>query len=171
MDGINAIDWIVFRPSKALRAVLGIFGVFCCAIAVNGWMSGRYSSVSSMAALTLLLLLPSLVGAAVVGRRVEANTDGLRSVSIFGALFVAWSGVNRIDQGRGSFVIETASGPVSAGWIAPGEREQLMRLVIERAKLTRVIEPSRYGLVAQYVPRAQDIGFVPHAKRREQKSG
>jgi len=139
-----------------------------CAVAVSGWASGRYGSLPAMVALTFLLLLPSFVGAAIIGRRIEVMQDAIRTVSAIGSRTVDWSGVKGIEQGRTSFVIETSSGPISAGWIAPKDREQLLRLVIERAKLTR-IDPSRYGLMAQYVPRAQDIGFVPHAKRRENR--
>src|SRR5258708_32665800 len=114
MDGINGIDRIVFRPPIILRAMLGFFGMLCCAVALNGWISGRYLYAPSMVVLTGLLLLPSLVGAAVVGRRVEITKDGIRSFSLTGSRFMPWTAVKRIDQGRSSFVIETSAGPVSA---------------------------------------------------------
>ena len=169
MDGINGIDRIVFRPSLLLRILFGVCGVLSFGAALYSLYFVESSNPVAILVRRLLLLLPLFASVHVNLQQISVTGEGIESRRWFGKRVVKWGNVKRIDQGRGSFVIETAAGPISAGWISPAEREELLRLVVERAKLTRVMEPSRFGLVAQYVPRAQDIGFVPHAKRREMR--
>lgn len=79
---------------------------------------------------------------------------------------VEWSDVRRVDQTRASFVIETARGPVSAGWLGNEDRTLLLKVVLERAKLARSTGELRYGLVAQFVPRAQPISLDLTQRKR-----
>jgi hypothetical protein len=169
MDGELPGARRVYRPAAGLRIVSG--ALFLVSLAV--WLTVLFTwplhrSLARAAAATILVL-PCLAGAALLSRRIETDDFHLTSVSLGRAKRLRWSDVRRVDVRRGSFVIESTQGPVSAAMIAPGEREPLLRTVIERAGLTRAGDDLPWGIEARYVPRAQDIGFadfVPHNKRR-----
>ncbi len=149
-----------------LRVTLTIFGLLSGLTALLAVLSGAQRGTGHELIGAIILGLPVLLAAAVWRRRVEADSERLRSFSLFSQIEIMWGDVRRIDRGRRSFTIETAKGPVSAGWLAEPDRERLMKLVIERAKLVSSSEEPRWGLVAQYVPRRQDIQFVPHHRRK-----
>jgi hypothetical protein len=157
----------VFRPAAELRGFFSVCSLLCLGGIIYGWFHKGHRDLVISLLRPAILWTPIAISEYLRHKKITVSNEGIISTNWLGSRSAQWAGVKRVDQGRRSFVIETTSGPISAGWTAPKERETLLRLVIERAKLTRV-DPSRYGLIAQYVPRAQDIGFMPHAKRREQ---
>ncbi len=64
-------------------------------------------------------------------------------------------------------MVETAQGPVSAGWLAPGEREILLRLIVQGARLSLSADEPPWGVQARYLPRVAPITFVPHHARKK----
>lgn len=156
---------LLFRPPPVLRGLAAVWGIVCGSAAL--WLLGRSLSQQDARALlaALPLLLPCLFATAVWRRRVRVEETGVVSTTFGRTIHVAWSEIRAVNQTRTSFVIETAQGAVSAGWIARADRDRMMRLVIERARLTRAAE-LRWGLTAQYIPRTQAITFQTHAQRR-----
>src|SRR5437588_6658412 len=128
-------DRQTFRPPLALRVTLAFFGAFSCFAAVAALYSGIAQRSGRLFGAAGILCIPGVLALASARRRVEAGPDGLRSQSALGHRIVSWEDVGRIDRTRNSFTIETAQGPVSAGWLAAADRERLLQLTIERAKL------------------------------------
>ncbi len=166
---------ISFRPSATLRVVGGIIG----ALAMTAFLVAIVSLAASdrqaewfRKLAPAILLLPCILSAVVLRRRVVVEEGGLTSYSLAGARRITWSELRRVDVRRGSFTLETGRGPISASLIDPRDRDLLLRAVIERAKLAKGGEEPRWGLDAQYFPRRQDIAFsdfVPHNQRDRPK--
>lgn len=153
-----------FRSPLALRAVLTLFGTVSAIAAILAVSSGvKHRSGSLIGA--GVLLTPAVLAAAAWQRRIVAGADELLSYSLLGVRRVRWEQVRRVDRSTTSFTVESELGPVSAGWLARPDREALLKLIIERAKLAESNQEPRWGLIAQYVPRRQDIQFVPHHRR------
>jgi hypothetical protein len=146
-----------FRPPLALRLLLGCYGVLCI-VAVCGHVVVAVAQKEPIRLTAVLILLAcSVLAVALLRQKIEVSDEGLRAVSAFGARFIPWSAVRRLDQMRHTFVVFSEAGTVSAGWLFRREREQLLRLILQHAKLTASPEKLRWGLVARYVPRAQNI--------------
>lgn len=105
----------------------------------------------------LALSIPCWYAAAVLRKRVVVREDGLHSATLLGSCFIPWGTMHYLDQKRASFVVETDSGSLSAGWLAPSDRERLMRLILQYAKLSISTQETPWGVVARYVPRTQKI--------------
>lgn len=159
----------IFRPAPGLR----VLAAAMCLLSLAVWLTvlatyPTHRSIRRIAAASILAF-PCLLGATVLFRRILTQPEQLASVSLFRAKRLRWLDVSRIDVRRGSFVIESNVGPVSASLIDPRERDRLLRIVVERAVLTRATDELPWGIDARYVPRRQDIGFaefVPHHKRK-----
>jgi hypothetical protein len=149
---------LVFRPDKTLRIVVCVFAALCVWGAI-------YQAVLLHVAAAIVLALPCILAATLLKRRIEVRDDAFVSVGLLKTREIPWAGVRRIDQTRRSFVFVTDKGSVSAGWIAAGQRDLLFRKVLEKAKLTISPEKTRWGILAQYVPRAQPIRFTVPADR------
>jgi hypothetical protein len=147
---------LVFRPAPAVRMLAAAFGVLCALAALYElWLFTQDGARHLLGA--GVLVLPGLFALALLRRRIEVHPDALRSVTLLGPRVARWTGVRRLDQTRRSFVVLTEAGAVSAGWIDPARRDLLFRKILERAKLTISHEPARWGITAQFVPRAQPI--------------
>ena len=156
----------VFRPSWGLRLI----AAGLCFLSAAVWMSvivddSRFSQTAAAS----VLALPCLAGAAVLLRRISVDDAGLTSHSLIQGKRLLWADIRRVDVRRGSFVIESNVGPVSAALVSPGDRDALLRTIVDRAGLARAADELPWGIEARYVPRRQDIGFtefVPHHKRK-----
>ncbi len=154
-----------FRSPFALRAVLTLFGAASAIAAVFALASGVRQGSGRLVGAGALLAGPGLLACAAWRRRIEVGAEGLTSRSLLGVRRIRWDQVRRVDRTANSFTVESALGPVSAGWLARTDREALLKLIIERARLAESNHEPRWGLIAQYVPRRQDIQFVPHHRR------
>jgi hypothetical protein len=160
----------VFRPAAGLRAL----GAAMCLLSLGAWLTvlftyPRHHGLPRIAAASVLAL-PCLAGAALLFRRIEIDGAGLGSMGVFGARRLAWPDVRRIDVRRGTFVIESSVGPISAALIDPAKREMLLRTVIDQAALVRAQDELPWGIDSRYLPRRQDIAFtdfVPHNLRKK----
>jgi hypothetical protein len=159
---------LVFRAPLSLRWILGVAGAGCAIVAGAQIVAFLTSGDVRHLGAAVALLLPGVLVFMVSRRRVIVAAEELRSRTLFHERVIPWSAIRRLDKTRGAFIVETSHGPVSAGWLAAHEREQLMRLIIEHAKLVAAMSEPRFGILASYLPRAKDIGFVPLARRREQ---
>ena len=163
----------VFRPSPGMRAI----SAGMCVLALAVWLTVAVTAPEQRGgriAAASILALPCLAGSAILFRRIEADDSGISSMTLFGARRVQWADLRRIDVRRGSFVIESNVGPVSAAMLDARVRDPLLRLIVERAALTRTMEDLPWGLESRYVPRRQDIGFaefVPHNRRTKAQDG
>ena|SRR5579872_538076 len=158
-----------FRPAFGLR-LLGVgMGAIGAWAAVWQVVIGVSRGEPARLVAALVAALPCLLAAVVLRRKIVVQEEALVSASLLGARRISWESVRRIDQTRASFVVVTHAGAVSAGLIAARDRERLMRLILERARLTASQSPLRWGLVMQFVPRAQPISlaeFRPHNRRK-----
>lgn len=154
---------LIFRPDRSLRIVVCVFAALCV------W-GALYQTARFHFAAAIVLAIPCILAMTVVRRRIEVRDDALVSVGLIKTREIPWSGVRRIDQTRRSFVFVTDKGSVSAGWIAAAQRDLLFRKVLEKAKLTISPEKARWGILAQYVPRAQPIRFTAPADRRTERN-
>jgi hypothetical protein len=143
----------VFRTPPAVRIALAVSAAVCALGLV--WQARAFlrRPDARRVVAAAIMGVPCGLAAAAWRRRVEVFDDGLRSVSLTAALRVPWADVLAVEQGRSSYVIETRAGPVSAGWLAPRDRDGLLRIVLERAGLLARPGKLRWGLRARYLPR------------------
>jgi hypothetical protein len=149
----------VYRPPLVVRVLLTFFGIVCAGAAAWQLQAFLLSGEWRRLAGALLVALPCLTAVAINRRCVIVQEEGVRSVNLLGSRFASWQSVRRLDQTRSSFVIETESGPISAGWLARAHRDRLLRQVLERAQLIARPGKLRWGLTASYIPRAQIIAL------------
>lgn len=157
---------MTFRPPRLLRLLFAAFGGLCAWAAVwQVWLFAATGEARRLLA-ALIVGLPCGLAAAVWRKAVVVEEEGLRSTTLCATRVVPWTAVYRLDQTRRSFVVETQAGPVSAGWLAQAERDRLLRLILQKARLTASRERLPWGLVARYVPRAQPIAFGEFQRRK-----
>lgn len=152
-------DRHVYRPPIILRLLLGALGGIGGVGAVWQVILWARQGPALHLAAAAVVSLPFWLALNAGRVRVEVTEEGLRWRSLTGERAVPWTGVRRLDQTRRSFVAVTEAGLVSAGWLARGERDRLMRQILQRAKLMARAGKLRWRLVAQYAPRAQRIDF------------
>jgi hypothetical protein len=155
---------VEFRSAAGWRYIALGFAVLSGAAALWELAGGVFHGNGREVEAAGVTLLPALVAAVVLRRRVVVAADALVSVSLLRTRRIPWGSVRRLDQTRVSFLLYTDLGPVSAGLIAADARERLLRLVLQQAKLTAEGGQLRWGLVARYVPREQPITLGPRQR-------
>jgi hypothetical protein len=168
--GDLAAQMVEFRPAAVLRGICLAFGLLSGLAAggliVSALMHGEWRRIAP----ALVVAVPCLLAVIVLRRRIILTKDGLRSVALLHDFSVPWGSVKRLDRTRTSFLVATDLGLISAGLIAAEDRERLLRLILEKARLSASSEPLRFGLIARYVPRRQDLRlaeFTPHNRRNK----
>lgn len=142
---------ITFRPAMALRVISAIIGILCVITAVANLVDATVLNWSVRLPAAGLLFLPYLMALWIVRRKVVLSADGITVSGVFRRRHIPWSDVLAVEQTRKSFVIITAEGDVSAGWIAAETRDLLFRKVLELAKLALEPKEQRWGITARFI--------------------
>ena len=150
---------IDFRPHPGLRGLAVGVGLLCAAAAVGSLLQYREHGETARLVGAFLFLLPILLAAFVLRRRIRLEAAGVQVTGALRRQVIAWEDVLAIEQTRRSFIIVTSAGDISAGWIAPSSRDLLFRKVLELARLTLEPKQQRWGVIARYV-RGQTAGVV-----------
>lgn len=151
------MESLTFRPARFLRILLGLIGAICLSLVLIRLLECTLLRKTLNLIGLLALSIPCWYAAAVHRKRIVVREDGLHSTTLLGSRFIPWESVRYLDQKRASFVLETDCGSVSAGWLAPSDRERLMRLILQYARLSTSTQKAPWGVMARYVPRAQTI--------------
>ena len=154
-----------FRPPGLLRAILGIVGVMTAAAAIL--LTARSVSRHETAGIAsaALLLVPTLI-AVTLAARVYILTDSELSLRLPGVQArIPYSGIQWVDDARGSIGVKATGRHLNIALLSSAQREELLHALVERARLIRSMDPP-FGVRARYIPRAEDIRFMPHHARR-----
>ena len=160
-----------FRPPAPLRyglAFLGAFTFLAAGIQLNVALVRREPTRLPAAC---ILLVPTVLAMAVFRRSLALDEKGIYAQGFGPTRFIPYTIVRRVDERRASVAIQTSSDALTSAWLSPADRQRLLREVVERAMLTRTAEEPPFGVLARYVPRTADIGFIPHHSKRRVDSG
>ncbi|HXG24098.1 MAG TPA: hypothetical protein VNJ09_06035 [Chthonomonadales bacterium] len=151
------MESLTFQAPRVLRNLFGSIGVVCLLLILIRLLECAFLRQTPNLIGLLVLSLPCWYAAAVLRKRVIVSEDGLYSTTLLGSRFIPWETVRYLDQKRASFVVETDCGSLSSGWLAPSDRERLMRLILQFARLGISTQKTPWGVIARYAPRAQTI--------------
>jgi hypothetical protein len=141
-----------FRPSPPARALAALFGATCAPGAAILCGRAAHGDLLALVGATIWAI-PVWFAAAVLIKRIAVDEDGIHSRSLAGARSAPWGAVARLELTRGGFVVVTKAGPISSGWLRPADRERLLRIVLERARLLPSGKPPPAGVRMVYVAR------------------
>ena len=142
---------LTFRPSLWLRAVAGTSGLLCGLAAFGSTYLFLRQGVPLRLAAAGVLGAPFLLAWGILRRRLIVGLDGLEVRGPLQSKTIPWLDVLAVEQTRRSFVIITAKGDISAGWIGSSQRDLLFRKVLELSKLSLEPKQPRWGVVARFI--------------------
>lgn len=160
------MEILEFRPPAIMRiCAVPVGAASLVASCYQLWLALIHGEPARLP-VVLMLQLPAALALTALRRRIRMDESGIIAQSLFSTRRIPYAGVRRVDEARAAVVIESTVGPITSTWLAFGERANLLRAVVERAKLTRSPNEPPFGIRARYVPRAQNISFTPHHARR-----
>ena len=154
-----------FRPPRPLRITLGAIGLLTALAAVLLTLRSLSSHQPGGLLVSCLLLTPTLTALLLIHRSYALSLSEFEVTSLGVRSAIPYTGIRWVDDSRGSITIVSAQRPVTVSFLSPGERDRLLHTLVARARLIRSMDPP-YGVRARYIPRAEEIKFIPHHARK-----